>query len=81
MRVILSPRAFEATKRAPADVRKAFYKQIDLLSENLRHLSLRAKKFDEKANLWQARVNLDWRFYFVIAEDGYLVTNVIPHPK
>jgi len=81
VRVILSPRAFEATKRAPADVRKAFYKQIDLLSENLRHLSLRAKKFDEKANLWQARVNLDWRFYFVIAEDGYLVTNVIPHPK
>lgn len=81
MTVIISPRAFEATKRAPVDVRKAFYKQIDLLRENLRHPSLRAKKFDESTNLWQARVNRDWRFYFVIAEDRYLVTNIIPHPK
>jgi hypothetical protein len=54
---------------------------MDLLTENLRHPSLRAKKFDGRANLWQARVNRDWRFYFVIAEDRHLVTSIIPHPK
>ena len=30
---------------------------------------------------WQARVNRDWRFYFTIDDDTYIITNVIPHPK
>jgi mRNA interferase RelE/StbE len=81
VKVVLSPRAIEAIKTAPADARKAFYKQIDLLRENLRHPSLRVKKLDGSGNIWQARVNRDWRFYFVTAEDRYLVTNIIPHPK
>ena len=42
---------------------------------------LRAKKYDESLGLWQARVNKDWRFYFLIQHDGYLVVNIIPHPK
>ena len=43
--------------------------------------SLRAKKYDESLGLWQARVNKDWRFYFLIQHDGYLIVNIIPHPK
>jgi len=46
----------------PADVRKAFFKQVRYLEQNLRHPSLRAKKYDESQDLWQARVNKDWRF-------------------
>jgi len=26
-------------------------------------------------------VNRDWRFYFVITGDTYLILNIIPHPK
>lgn len=52
-----------------------------LLLENFRHPSLRTKKYDEPRNIWQARVNRDWRFYFVITGDTYLILNVIPHPK
>jgi hypothetical protein len=50
-------------------------------SADLRHPSLRAKKFDESQNLWQSRVNRDWRFYFVIIGDTCVITNVIPHPR
>ena len=71
----------EALKTAPAPVKKAFYKQITLLEKDLRHPSLRAKKFDEAADLWQARVNRDWRFYFVIAGSTYYILKLIPHPK
>ena len=49
---------------APHSVRKAFFKQIRFLKENLRHPSLYAKKYDEAAGIWQARVNDSWRFYF-----------------
>ena len=47
---------------APAAVRKAFDKQSLLLLGNLRHPSLRAKKYDKARSLWQGRVNRDWRF-------------------
>jgi hypothetical protein len=31
--------------------------------------------------LWQARVNKDWRFYFLVQDVAYLIVNIIPHPK
>jgi plasmid maintenance system killer protein len=67
--------------RAPQQIQRAFDKQSALLLQNLRHPSLRAKKYDERRSLWQARVNQDWRFYFLIQSDGYLIVDIIPHPK
>lgn len=81
MKVLLSDRAIEALKDAPAGVQRAFYKQIRFLAENLQYPSLHAKKYDEAQNLWQARVNRDWRFYFTIAGDTYCIEDVMPHPK
>jgi mRNA interferase RelE/StbE len=75
------PRVVRALERAPLRVRKAFFKQIRLLATNLRHPSLRAKKYDEPRGIWQARVNDDWRFYFLIVKDTYVVLDLIPHPK
>jgi mRNA interferase RelE/StbE len=66
---------------APPAVQKAFDKQVKRLVENFRHPSLRAKKYDEARNIWQAHVNRDWRFYFAITGDTYLILNIIPHPK
>jgi plasmid maintenance system killer protein len=68
-------------RSAPPEVKKAFNKQAKLLFENLHHSSLHAKKYDESSDLWQARVNRDWRFYFLIVGDTYLITDIIPHPK
>ena len=48
------------------EVRKAFAKQLGFLLNQLTHPSLRAKKLDEANDIWQARVNRSWRFYFVI---------------
>ena len=54
---------------------------MKLLEQNLRYLSLRAKKYDESRNIWQARVNKDWRFYFVIRDDVYYIIDILPHPE
>ncbi len=66
---------------APADVRKAFKKQLGLLLANLRHPSLRAKKYSEAQDIWQARINRSWRFYFIIQGDSCEIITIIPHPK
>ena len=81
MRVKYSIAVIEALKVAPVSVQKAFFKQVNLLQENLRHPSLRAKKYNEAENRWQARVKKDWRFYFIIVFDTYRILKLIPHPK
>jgi len=54
---------------------------VKFLEQDLHHPSLRAKKYDESQDLWQARVNRDWRFYFQIHDDVYYIVDIIPHPK
>jgi len=81
MKVVLTDRAVEALKDAPTTVQRAFDKQLRFLETNLHHPSLRAKKFSESENLWQARATKGWRFYFKIESDTYIIVRIIPHPK
>jgi mRNA interferase RelE/StbE len=81
MKVVLSDRAVESLKDAPRNVQRAFEKQLRFLMTNLLHPSLHAKKYDESKDLWQARVNKEWRFYFTITDDAYRIEKVVPHPK
>jgi mRNA-degrading endonuclease RelE of RelBE toxin-antitoxin system len=74
-------RADKDYAQLPQPVRKAFAKQLGVLLDNLNHPSLHAKKYDEAQDIWQARVNRSWRFYFVIRKDEYVIVSVIPHPK
>jgi len=76
-----NPRVVDQLRDAPESVRKAFFKQIRFLADDIQHPSLRAKKYDESRGIWQARVNRDWRFYFLIENDTYIVLDVIRHPK
>ena len=54
------------------DRQAKFDKQLALLLSNLRHPSLRAKKYDEANDIWQARVDDGYRFYFQIDGETYL---------
>ncbi|MBI1984121.1 MAG: hypothetical protein HYS61_07985 [Acidobacteria bacterium] len=72
---------FRSYETAPARIQRAFQKQARFLARNLRHPSLRAKKFREGQNIWQARVDGGWRFYFRIEGDAYFMLDIIPHPK
>jgi len=81
MKRLLTPAVVRDYAGAPASVRKAFDKQAGLLIENLHRPSLRAKKYNETKDIWQARVNRAWRFYFTIRDETYIITRLIPHPK
>lgn len=64
----------------PVNIRKAFAKQLRFLLMNLAHPSLHAKKYSESLDVWQGRVTRDWRFYFKIEGDEYIILSIIPHP-
>jgi mRNA interferase RelE/StbE len=81
MKVEYTESARKSLNSLPGPILKALFKQVRFLEEDLHHPSLRAKKYDESRDLWQARVNKDWRFYFKIQGDVYYIVNIIPHPK
>lgn len=81
MRVQFSTQFERDYARVPAFVQKAFDKKISFLIQDLRHPSLRAKKYDERRDIWQARVTKGYRFYFRIDSDTYRIISITEHPK
>jgi plasmid maintenance system killer protein len=81
MRLLFTAHFNRAYGDAPGPIRRAFEKQSLLLLHNPRHPSLRAKKYNEAEGKWQARVNQDWRFFFRIIDDAYVMTDITRHPK
>jgi hypothetical protein len=81
MQLFYTERFVNSLADAPVSVQKAFEKQKRFLLQDIRYRSLRAKKYDEAGNIWQARVTQDWRFYFTIRGDLYYLIDIIPHPK
>ena len=70
-----------AIRTFPIEIQEAFYKQTEYLRKNIRHPSLRAKKYGGTDDVWQARVTDNNRFYFQIVGDSYLLLNIRKHPK
>lgn len=68
-------------KKIPKEARRAFKKQLGFLLADMRHPSLRTKKYDEGLDIWQARVTKKVRFYFRILGDTYRLLNIQKHPK
>jgi hypothetical protein len=81
MRFFFTERFRTSYADAPAAVQRQCDKQLSYLARDLRHPSLKTKKFDEVRGIWQARVNRSWRFYFLISAGTYTLLDIIPHPK
>jgi mRNA interferase RelE/StbE len=81
MQVLYSQRFRRSYEDAPPHIQQAFERRLTLLLQNLRHPSLRVKKYDATRGIWQARVDGGWRFYFTIEEGAYRLHDIISHPK
>jgi mRNA interferase RelE/StbE len=81
MRRDYTERFLRSYGNAPARTQRTFDKQAAYLAHDIRHPSLRAKKYNEAHDIWQARVNQDWRFYFQIKGDAYILLDIMKHPK
>jgi mRNA-degrading endonuclease RelE of RelBE toxin-antitoxin system len=80
MRIHYTERFRRSYESAPPAIQRAFDRKSQFLLQDLRHPSLRAKKYDEARDLWQARVTRGWRFYFTIEGDTYRLHDITAHP-
>ena len=81
MKAAFSNRFIRQYSALSSERKVKFDKQLGFLLTNLRHPSLRARKYDEARDIWQARVDDDYRFYFQIEGDTYRILSILPHPK
>ncbi len=79
MRICTTRHFDRAYAKTPPAIKRALLKQAAFLLDDIWYPSLRAKKYD--AERWQARVSRDWRFYFRIEGDAYVLLDLISHPK
>ena len=79
MRYLRMPRFKSEFRKFSKEIQDAFEKQIRFLLQDIRHPSLRAKKYDEDLDIWQARVTKNVRFYFRLEGDVYILLNIRRH--
>ncbi len=63
MKLVYTERFRRAYVEAPPYVQRACDRRLGFLLRDLRHPSLRAKKYEEARGIWQARVDGGWRLY------------------
>jgi len=66
-------------RKLSPEIKTTFRKQIGFLLKDIRHPSLRSKKYDESYDIWQARINNNVRFYFNIIGNCYLLLDIEKH--
>ncbi|MBF0343565.1 MAG: type II toxin-antitoxin system RelE/ParE family toxin [Nitrospirae bacterium] len=81
MQFLLTQKALKDYQELSVKLQETFDKQLAFLLQDMQHPSLRAKKFDESKDVWQARMNRDYRMYFQIIKDTYVILSIIKHPK
>ncbi len=81
MKIRLSETAITQYRALSVTLQKKADRQFEYLMEDIRHPSLHAKKYRGHDDLWQGRIDKDWRFYFFIIAPHYIIVSVIKHPK
>ena len=81
MRIKFTETANKQFDALPPEIQKKTERQLGHLLKNIRHPSLKAKKYKGHDDIWQARIDRTWRLYFHIVEPHYIVVSIIAHPK
>ena len=81
MKYVFGRRFASELESLPTAIRRKFWKQLNYLLRDVRHPSLHAKKYDEVRGIWQARVDRNIRFYFLMEDDKYILLDIRKHPK
>ncbi|MEK7138548.1 MAG: hypothetical protein AAB787_03505 [Patescibacteria group bacterium] len=81
MKIAFVNKAIQTYNDLPKELKAKADKQFGLILKNFRHPSVKAKKYDEKLDVWQGRLDKSWRFYFKIERDVIFVIAITKHPK
>lgn len=79
MKIAFTPPFRKDYQGLPVGIQEQIDAQITRLLENPRHPSLRCKKMEGRAAIWEARVTKGYRLTFEIVDDVYLLRRVGTH--
>ena len=80
MKIVRSPRFDRAYRKLPGEVRDQFRRKLRLLVDSrFSHPSLRVKRIQGTADIWEASIDMNHRFTFQKIEGGVLLRVVGPH--
>jgi len=68
-------------KKLPEAIRNKFAKQIILLEKDIRHPSLHSKKMQGYPDIWEARVDYQYRFTFNWQSDVIVLRVIGKHEE
>ena len=79
MRLSPSGRFVRKYQGLPQQIQERVDAQLELLLHNPRHPSLRSKKMQGTAHIWELRVTQGYRLTYQIEGDAYVLRNVGTH--
>ena len=65
--------------RIPQEIQERFDEKIELFVENSRHPSLRVKKMSGTENIWEASININYRWTFEWGNDLVRLRHIGTH--
>ena len=71
----------QKVKELPVEIKKVLRAKLDLMIENPRHPSLRVKKIQGQAAIFEASITMSIRLTWQYSEDGILLRNVGEHDQ
>jgi mRNA-degrading endonuclease RelE of RelBE toxin-antitoxin system len=80
VKLVVTDRARKDYAGLPQAVQKRVTKQFAMLLKDKRYPSLHAKKYEGAGGVFQARTGRNYRFYFEIDGDAYVILTIVKHP-
>lgn len=80
MNIVVSPNAKKQLVKLPKNIQKKTLKQFHFLIDDYRHPSLKTSKMKGRG-VFEARIDVHYRFSFVVENEQILVLTVGQHDK
>jgi mRNA interferase RelE/StbE len=81
MKIHYSDKFAENAEKLPKDIKKILKGKLEIMFENPRHPSLRTKKIQGQANIFESSITIGIRMTWQYTEDGILLRNIGEHDK
>ena len=79
MRLIETPHFKRDYHKLPSAVQKRTNEKLRFLVQNVSHPSLRIRRVQKYKGVFEARITRDYRLFFQIATEGYLLLRLGKH--
>ena len=79
MRYVRTERFRKAAAKLPRDIQEKAAKAFLLFRDNLRHPSLGVKRIQGLPDVWEGRIDVNYRFTFHYEADTCVFCNIGPH--